>query len=191
MHVLVTGGAGYIGSHTLIELIAHGHLVTVVDNLSNSSIESLKRVEKITGGAIPFVELDVCDKPALEAVFADNDFDAVIHLASLKVGGESTRNPLLYYRNNIDSTLVLCEVMQKYDVKNLLFSSSAAVYGSSRELPRRESGPVGKNITNPYGQTKLMIEKILHDLALSDASGTNGASACCAISIRLEPTIAD
>ncbi|HEX8182877.1 MAG TPA: UDP-glucose 4-epimerase GalE [Candidatus Saccharimonadales bacterium] len=168
MHVLVTGGAGYIGSHTIIELLANGHRVTVVDSLVNSSKASLDRVEDITGQAIPFTALDLCDKPALEAVFATNTFDAVIHFAGLKAVGESVQKPLWYYRNNIDSTLVLCEVMSAHHVKKLIFSSSATVYGVPESLPLTESSRTGVGITNPYGQTKYMIEQILHDLAVSD-----------------------
>ncbi len=173
MHVLVTGGAGYIGSHTLIELLAHGHHVTVVDNLGNSSQESLKRVEKITSQTIPFVHLDVCDKSALQQVFANNTFDAVIHFAGLKAVGESVRQPLSYYRNNIDSTLTLCEVMAASGVHKLIFSSSATVYGSAQELPLRETSPVGIGITNPYGQTKFMIEQILRDVAAADSTDSS------------------
>jgi UDP-glucose 4-epimerase len=170
MHILVTGGAGYIGSHTVIELLGKGHEVTVVDNLSNSSEESLRRVEKITSHSIPFIELDVCDKQKLDGVFASNKFDAVIHFAGLKAVGESVAKPLEYYRNNIDSTLTLCEVMQEHDVKKLIFSSSATVYGTPEELPLKETSRVGTGITNPYGQTKYMIEQILTDLAIADQS---------------------
>jgi UDP-glucose 4-epimerase len=170
MHILVTGGAGYIGSHTVIELLDKGHEVTVIDNLSNSSEESLRRVEKIAGQSIPFIELDVCDKQKLDGVFASNKFDAVIHFAGLKAVGESVAKPLEYYRNNLDSTLALCEVMLAHDVKKLIFSSSATVYGTPEVLPLKETSRVGIGITNPYGQTKYMIEQILTDLATADPS---------------------
>jgi UDP-glucose 4-epimerase len=169
MKVLVTGGAGYIGSHTVIELLTIGHEVVIVDNLVNSSAESLARVEKITGQEIPFIELDVCDAEALRKVFQDNKFDAVIHFAGLKSVGESVQKPLWYYRNNIDSTLTLCEVMQDHGVKKLIFSSSATVYGTPSELPLKETSQVGAGITNPYGQTKFMIEQILRDVITADA----------------------
>lgn len=168
MNILVTGGAGYIGSHTLIELIANGHTVVVVDNLSNSSRESLRRVEKITNSSIPFYAIDVRDVAAVEKVFSENKFDAVIHFAGLKSVGQSVAHPLDYYSNNIDSTLVLLAAMQKHGVKKLVFSSSATVYGEPSELPLKETSRVGVGITNPYGQTKFMIEQILRDLAISD-----------------------
>ena len=170
MNILVTGGAGYIGSHTIIELIKNGHSVVVVDNLSNSSEESLKRVEKITNSKIPFYNLDVCNADALEKVFSENNFDAAIHFAGLKSVGESVSKPIEYYDNNIGSTLVLLEKMKKYNVKKLVFSSSATVYGTPSELPLKEDSRVGVGITNPYGQTKFMIEQILRDLYISDNS---------------------
>lgn len=169
MNILVTGGAGYIGSHTLIELLADGHSVVVVDNLSNSSQESLRRVEQITGSTIPFYNLDVRDAEALEQVFINHTFDAAIHFAGLKSVGQSVSNPLEYYSNNLDSTFVLLEAMKKYGVKKLIFSSSATVYGTPEELPLKETSRVGVGITNPYGQTKFMIEQILRDLSVSDA----------------------
>jgi UDP-glucose 4-epimerase len=169
MDVLVTGGAGYIGSHTVIELLDKGHDVMVVDNLSNSSEESLRRVGQIAGQEVPFVNLDLCDKPAVEALFDTHRFDAVIHFAGLKAVGESVSKPLWYYRNNIDSTLTLCESMQDHGVKKLIFSSSATVYGSPEELPLKESNRTGAGITNPYGQTKFMIEQILRDVAAADS----------------------
>lgn len=169
MKVLVTGGAGYIGSHTIIELLKAGHQVHVVDNLVNSSIESLQRVKQISGTEIPFTELDLCDASALDALFAGEQFDAVIHFAGLKAVGESVAEPLRYYQNNIDSTLALCEVMQKHGVKKLIFSSSATVYGTPEELPLTEDSPIGSGITNPYGWTKYMIEQILRDLAHADS----------------------
>lgn len=170
MEILVTGGAGYIGSHTVVELLKARHDVVVIDNLSNSSEESLKRVEQITGKPVTFVKLDVADKPALQKVFDEHTIDAVMHFAGLKAVGESVAKPLEYYRNNIDSTLTLCELMQEKGVKKLIFSSSATVYGTPEELPLKETSRVGVGITNPYGQTKFMIEQILADLAASDAS---------------------
>jgi len=170
MNVLVIGGAGYIGSHTLIELLHDGHEVVVVDDLSNSSEESLRRVEKITGQTVPFHRQDVCDQAALGELFVKYQFDAVIHFAGLKAVGESVAKPLEYYRNNIDSTLALCAVMQAHGVKKLIFSSSATVYGTPEELPLKETSRVGVGITNPYGQTKFMIEQILRDLAVADPS---------------------
>jgi UDP-glucose 4-epimerase len=170
MNILVTGGAGYIGSHTIIELIGDGHSVVVVDNLSNSSEESLRRVEKITNSTIPFYNLDVRDADALEQVFTEHTFDAAIHFAGLKSVGQSVSNPLEYYSNNLDSTFVLLEAMKKHGVKKLVFSSSATVYGTPEELPLKETSRVGVGITNPYGQTKFMIEQILRDLSVSDNS---------------------
>lgn len=168
MNILVTGGAGYIGSHTLIELIANNHQVTVVDDLSNSNKESLKRVEELTSTVIPFHEFDVRNFDTLDALFADNSFDAVIHFAGLKAVGESVVKPLSYYANNIDSTLVLLEVMNKHNVKKLVFSSSAVVYGDPEELPLVETSRTGVGLTNPYGQTKYMLEQILRDLCVAD-----------------------
>ncbi len=166
MKVLVTGGAGYIGSHTVVELIAGGHEVVIVDNFSNSSPLVLDRLKQITGETIPFHRADLRDPRALDEVFAAHRFDAVIHFAGLKAVGESVAQPLRYYRNNLESTLVLCEVMAARDVKRLVFSSSATVYGSPKSLPITEEAPLQG--TNPYGQTKLMIEQILRDLAASD-----------------------
>jgi UDP-glucose-4-epimerase len=168
MNILVTGGAGYIGSHTIIELLSSGHSVVVVDNLSNSSQESLRRVEKITGKLVPFYKIDVRDADALEKVFSENPIDAVVHFAGLKSVGQSVSHPVEYYDNNICSTLVLLEKMKKYNVKKLVFSSSATVYGTPSELPLSETSRVGIGITNPYGQTKFMIEQILRDLSVSD-----------------------
>ncbi len=170
MKILVTGGAGYIGTHTLIELIANGHKPVVVDNLSNSSAEAIRRVEKITGSTIPFHEFDVRDREELERVFSEYNFDAIIHFAGLKSVGQSVSHPLDYYSNNIDSTLVLLEVAQKYGVKKFIFSSSATVYGTPEELPLKETSRVGFGITNPYGQTKFMLEQILRDVSASDPS---------------------
>ncbi|HJQ09267.1 MAG TPA: UDP-glucose 4-epimerase GalE [Candidatus Saccharimonadales bacterium] len=169
MNILVTGGAGYIGSHTIIELIKDGNGVVVIDNLVNSSKTALERLEKITGVAVPFYEVDCADKSALSKVFDEHHIDAVIHFAGLKAVGESVSQPLRYYRNNLDSTLSLCEVMQEKGVKKLVFSSSATIYGIPQELPLHETSPRGE-VTNPYGQTKLMIEQILLDLAVTDPS---------------------
>lgn len=163
--ILVTGGAGYIGSHTIVELSAAGHTTVVVDNLSNASPESIKRVEDITGKSIPFYEVDVCDSAALSEVFAKHSIDAVIHFAGLKAVGESVEQPLRYYRNNILSSLTLLECMKQYGVTQLVFSSSATVYGTPSELPITEDAQTGDGITNPYGQTKFMIEQILRDYA--------------------------
>lgn len=168
MNILVTGGAGYIGSHTIIELLSSGHTVTVVDNLANSSEESLRRVEKITGKSVPFHQLDLRDTPKLDKLFSAGSFDAVIHFAGLKSVGESVAKPLEYYQNNIGSTLSLLEAMQEHRVKRLIFSSSATVYGTPESLPLTEESKVGSGITNPYGQTKFMIEQIIRDEAAAD-----------------------
>jgi UDP-glucose 4-epimerase len=168
MKIFVTGGAGYIGSHTVLELIEEGHSVVVADNLSNSSHEALNRVEKIVNSSIPFYEVDVCDAEALNNIFDEHDFDAVIHFAGLKAVGESVEKPLKYYRNNLDSTLSLLEVMRDKGVKKLVFSSSATVYGKPEKLPLDEKCRVGVGITNPYGQTKFMIEQILSDVCTAD-----------------------
>jgi UDP-glucose 4-epimerase len=167
MKILVTGGAGYIASHTIVELLDDGHEVVAVDNLVNSSEESLRRVAKITGKEIPFYKIDVCDHNALAKVFDEHKIDAVCHFAGLKAVGESVSKPLSYYRNNLDATITLCEVMQEKGVKRLVFSSSATVYGVPQELPLDENSPRGA-VTNPYGQTKVMIEQILLDVAESD-----------------------
>mgnify|MGYP004457648097 CR=1 FL=1 len=167
MSILVTGGAGYIGSHTVIELVNAGYDVVVVDNLCNSSKESMKRVEEITGKAVKFYEVDILDKEGLTKVFENESFDSVIHFAGLKAVGESVAKPWLYYNNNITGTLVLLEVMNAFNVKNIVFSSSATVYGSPAEIPITENCPKGE-ITNPYGQTKSMIEQILTDIYKAD-----------------------
>jgi len=167
MNILVTGGAGYIGSHTIIELISAGHSVQVVDNLSNSSAEVIRRVEEISGSTIPLHVFDLRDNEKLDSLFSASGFDAVIHFAGLKAVGESTSHPLLYYRTNIDSTLSLLEVMEKNSVSTLVFSSSATVYGSA-PIPYVETYPAGQGITNPYGQTKYVIEQILRDCAAAD-----------------------
>ncbi len=167
MNILVTGGAGYIGSHTIIELVHSGHDVMLIDNLSNSDSEVMNRLKKITDKDIPLFVFDLRDKEKLDKVFRENNFDAVIHFAGLKAVGESTEKPLLYYRTNIDSTLTLLEVMDAHNVRKLVFSSSATVYGSA-PIPYSETSPTGQGITNPYGQTKYVIEQILRDTAVSD-----------------------
>jgi UDP-glucose 4-epimerase len=167
MNILVTGGAGYIGSHTIIELVTAGHTVHVVDNLSNSSAEAIKRVEEISGISIPLSIFDLQDKTKLDALFQENKFDAVVHFAGLKAVGESTEKPLLYYRTNIDASLALLEVMDTYDVRKLIFSSSATVYGSA-PYPYKETYATGQGITNPYGRTKYMIEEIMRDTAAAN-----------------------
>lgn len=166
MSVLVTGGAGYIGSHTCVELLNAGYEVVVMDNLCNSNKESLNRVQQITGKAIKFYEDDLLDYVALEKIFINEKIDEVIHFAGLKAVGESVKIPLDYYNNNIAGTLNLCKAMQKYNVKNLVFSSSATVYGNPEKVPITEDFPL--SATNPYGRTKLMIEEILGDLHYSD-----------------------
>ena len=167
MKILVTGGAGYIGSHTCVELLEADYEVVVVDNLSNSSEEALKRVEKITGKTLTFYEGDLLDEPFLEKVFTSEKPDAVIHFAGYKAVGESVEKPLEYYHNNITGTLLLCDTMRKADCKKIVFSSSATVYGDPAFVPITEDCPKGV-ITNPYGQTKSMIEQILTDLWVSD-----------------------
>ena len=166
MKILTTGGAGYIGSHTCVELLHTGHEVTVVDNLSNSKREALHRVEKITGRSLHFYRVDLLDKPALTEVFQKHSFNAVIHFAGLKAVGESTQIPLRYYHNNVTGTLILCEVMKEFGVRRMVFSSSATVYGDPHKVPITENFPVSP--TNPYGRTKLMIEEILRDLCAAD-----------------------
>ncbi|NLZ81319.1 MAG: UDP-glucose 4-epimerase GalE [Clostridiales bacterium] len=166
MAILVTGGAGYIGSHTCVELLNAGYEVVVVDNLSNSSEESLRRVEKITDKKIKFYKMDLLDKSALYSVFEKEEIQSVIHFAGLKAVGESVQKPLQYYTTNIVSTLTLCEVMSSFGVKNLVFSSSATVYGNPATVPIKEDFPL--SATNPYGRTKLMIEEILRDLSVAD-----------------------
>ena len=166
MNILVTGGAGYIGSHTCLELLQAGYDVTVVDNLSNSKEEALLRVQELAGKTITFYPVDLLDRMALEAVFSAHPIDSVIHFAGLKAVGELVSIPLHYYHNNITSTLNLCQVMQKHNVKKLVFSSSATVYGETNPSPLREDYPL--SATNPYGRSKLMIEEILRDLHRSD-----------------------
>lgn len=164
--ILVTGGAGYIGSHTCVELLNSGYDICVVDNLSNSFEEALNRVKKITSKNFKFYKIDLLDYNALDNVFSENKIDAVIHFAGLKAVGESVSIPLKYYHNNITGTLNLCDVMSKHNVKRLVFSSSATVYGDPKTVPITEDFPL--SATNPYGRTKLMIEKILQDLYVAD-----------------------
>jgi UDP-glucose 4-epimerase len=166
--ILVTGGSGYIGSHTCIELIQSGLDVLVLDNLSNSSPESLKRVEQITGNPVTFMHGDVRDKVLLKQLFADHAITSVIHFAGLKAVGESVSMPLAYYDNNIGGTLALLEAMAESNCRSLVFSSSATVYGDPHSVPIREDFPLSG--TNPYGRSKLIIEEILNDLHLSDSS---------------------
>ena len=168
MAILVAGGAGYIGSHTCVELLNAGYEVVVVDNLYNSSEEALKRVEQITGKTVKFYEADVLDREALEKIFDAEDIDSVINFAGLKAVGESVQKPLEYYHNNLTSTFVLLELMRKYGVKNFVFSSSATVYGDAKIIPITENCPL--SATNPYGRTKLMLEEILRDVYKADDS---------------------
>ena len=168
MKILVTGGTGYIGSHACVELLNNGYEVVIVDNLSNSKREVVNKIKEITGKDVKFYKQDVCNKKALQKIFSENQIDAVIHFAGLKAVGESVKKPLMYYRNNLDSTLSLLEVMNEYNCKNIVFSSSATVYGSPKSLPIKEDFPL--STTNPYGSTKLMIEDILRDLYVSDNS---------------------
>ena len=166
--ILVTGGLGYIGSHTVIELINSGYDVVIVDNLSNSKKDVIEKLDKITGKKIPVYISDICDKKALKQIFEEHPIDAVIHFAGYKAVGESVQKPLMYYRNNIDSTLSLLEVMQDFSCKKIIFSSSATVYGNPKSLPILEDFPL--STTNPYGTTKLFIEHILNDLYISDST---------------------
>jgi UDP-glucose 4-epimerase len=168
MAILITGGAGYIGSHTCIELLNAGYEIICLDNFSNSKSASLNRVAAITGKIFKWYEVDLLDRQGLEKVFIDNEIEAVIHFAGLKAVGESVASPLHYYHNNITGTLILCEMMEKYDVKKLVFSSSATVYGMPDSVPISEDFPM--HTTNPYGRTKIMIEEILQDLFVSDNS---------------------
>ena len=168
MAILVTGGAGYIGSHTCIEMLNEGYEIVVIDNLDNSSAEALNRVEKITGKKVKFYEEDVRNKEALRKIFGENKIEAVIHFAGLKAVGESVKLPVKYYDNNLISTLYLLEVMEEFGVKKLVFSSSATVYGVAEEMPLTEPMPLGA--INPYGRTKLFIEEMLRDLYVADNS---------------------
>ena len=166
MAILITGGAGFIGSHTCIEMLNAGKDVVVIDNLDNSSSVSLERVEKITGKKVRFYENDVCDKSALRKIFKEENIEAVIHFAGLKAVGESVREPIRYYQNNLESTISLIEVMTEFNVKKIVFSSSATVYGVAKTMPLKEGMPTGA--INPYGRTKLFIEEILKDLYVAD-----------------------
>ncbi|GHD19269.1 UDP-glucose 4-epimerase GalE [Nocardiopsis kunsanensis] len=168
MNVLLTGGAGYIGTHTAVELLEAGHGVVVADSLVNSHEEALRRVERITGRAVAFHHADCTDPDALRRVLSEHEVDAVVHLAGLKAVGESVAQPLRYYRNNLDALLTLAEVMGEFGLRDLVFSSSATVYGDPGTVPIPESA--GLESTNPYGTTKLFIEQILHDLAAADPS---------------------
>lgn len=166
MKILVTGGTGYIGSHTCVELVSAGHEVVIVDNLSNSKLAVLRRIEKITGKPFAFAQVDVRDQENLETVFAEHKPDAVIHFAGLKAVGESVQQPMQYYDNNVTGSLVLFRVMAKFGVKTLVFSSSATVYGDPATVPILENFPL--SATNPYGRSKLMVEEMLRDVALAD-----------------------
>ena len=166
MKILVTGGCGYIGSHTCVELLDAGYEVVIVDNLSNSKEDVVDKIKKITGKKVKFYKEDVCDYDALDKIFKKEKVDAVIHFAGFKAVGESVSKPLMYYRNNLDSTLTLLEVMKENNCKKIVFSSSATVYGKPHKLPITEDFPL--QTTNPYGSTKLMIEMILKDLYVSD-----------------------
>ena len=169
MNILVTGGSGYIGSHTVVELQNAGHNVVVVDNLSNSNEKSLKRVAEITGKSVDFYEIDIRDFNALDSIVSKYHFDCCIHFAGLKAVGESVQKPLEYYDNNVCGTVNLLKVLQKHNCKNIIFSSSACVYGDPKIIPISEDCPTG-NCTNPYGQTKSMIEDIMIDLQKSDSN---------------------
>ncbi|MFL2120891.1 UDP-glucose 4-epimerase GalE [Marinilactibacillus psychrotolerans] len=168
MAILVTGGAGYIGSHTVIELLNEGHEVVIVDDYSNSKPEVLNRIKELSGKDFVFHEVDVTDKDALKEVFKQHDLEAVIHFAGYKAVGESVAKPLMYYRNNLNSTIVLMELMNEFDVKNMVFSSSATVYGMNNEAPFTEDMPL--STTNPYGTTKLFIEQFIQDQVVADPS---------------------
>lgn len=167
MKILVTGGAGYIGSHTCVELLNAGYEVVIVDNFSNSKPEAVNRIREITGKELTFYEYDVADETNMRRVFEDNKIDAVIHFAGYKAVGESVAKPLMYYQNNLGSTFVLCSLMNEFNVKRLVFSSSATVYGTPKTVPIREDFPL--STTNPYGATKLMQEDIFRDIANSDS----------------------
>lgn len=165
--ILVTGGAGYIGSHTCVELLSQDYNVIVVDNLCNSHAESLERVKRITGKSVQFYKANICDEEAMDKIFSENKIDAVIHFAGLKAVGESVAKPLEYFQNNLDASLVLCKVMKKHGVGNIVFSSSATVYTGNNEMPLRETSNTG-DCTNPYGWTKYMSEQIFKALCVAD-----------------------
>ncbi len=167
MKVLLTGGAGYIGSHTCVELLEQGYEAVIADNYSNSKPEVINRIKKITGKDVSVYSIDVADKEAMTKLFTEQDINAIIHFAGYKAVGESCAKPLMYYRNNIDATLTLLEVMEKFEVKNIVFSSSATVYGEHNPIPYVETQPI-TGCTNPYGWTKLMIEQIIRDTANAD-----------------------
>ncbi|MCE5342111.1 MAG: UDP-glucose 4-epimerase GalE, partial [Eubacteriales bacterium] len=167
MAILLTGGAGFIGSHTYVKLVEAGYEAIIVDDFSNSAVEVIRRLETITGKPVCYYQLDACDIAALEKVFCAHSIDAVIHFAGFKAVGESVGKPLEYYRNNLDSTLTLCEVMRRHRVSRFVFSSSATVYGTVETMPLTEDMPTG-GCTNPYGWTKYMIERILTDVAYAD-----------------------
>lgn len=167
--ILLAGGAGFIGSHTAVELLDAGYEVIIADNLMNSSAKSITRIEQITGKNLKFYQLDIRDTEKLEVLFQENDISTVIHFAGLKAVGESIEKPVMYYRNNIDTTLSLLECMNKYKVKNIIFSSSATVYGEENPVPYNEEMKKG-SCTNPYGWTKAMMEQILEDTAKADKS---------------------
>ena len=169
MAVLLTGGAGYIGTHTAVEVAKSGHQVVIADNLANSCGEAVRRAGELAGTEFPFYQVDVADETALEAVFREQTIDAVIHFAGLKAVGESVEKPLEYYQNNLDSTLVLLKLMKKYGCRKIVFSSSATVYGTPEQVPLTEEMPTGRSCTNPYGWTKVFIEQILKDAARADA----------------------
>ncbi len=166
MSILVTGGAGYIGSHTCIELLAQGYEVVIVDNLYNSCEEAVRRIEELSGKKVRFYKADLLDKEAVEEIFEKESIDSVIHFAGLKAVGESVQKPLEYFHNNLTGTLILCDVMRHHGVKSIVFSSSATVYGNPASVPIYEDFPL--SVTNPYGRTKLMIEEILQDVVVSD-----------------------
>ena len=171
MKVFVTGGLGYIGSHTVVELLNEGHEVVVIDNLFNSSLDVIDKIEKITSKKIQFYEGDLCNEELLNQIFRDNKFDAVIHFAGYKAVGESVKNPIMYYENNLISTLHLCKKMIENDCYKIIFSSSATVYGDPSQLPITEEAKVG-GTTNPYGTSKYMIERILNDITISNLKFT-------------------
>ncbi len=165
--ILVTGGAGYIGSHTCVELLSAGYEIAIMDNFSNSQPEVLEKIRQITGKDFKFYEADMTAPEATETIFRENTIDCVIHFAGYKAVGESVQQPLKYYYNNITGTVILCQIMQKYGCKKMVFSSSATVYGNPKSVPIREDFPL--STTNPYGSTKLMIEQILRDIAIADS----------------------